>query len=97
MESCNLLFTDQDQVEVLPQGARLLGSASHCPNAMYAIGDHMFATQAHPEYSRPYLRALIESREAIIDPATYQSGLATLEQAHHRHEMASWLRHFLRA
>ena len=95
MDSCRMLFTHQDQVEVLPSGARLLGSTEHCPNAMFAVGDHILSIQAHPEYSRPYLRALIESREAIIDPITFKAGLASLEMEHHRSEMAQWLRHFL--
>ena len=95
MDSCRMLFTHQDQVEVLPSGARLLGSTEHCPNAMFTVGDHILSIQAHPEYSRPYLRALIESREAIIDPITFKAGLASLEMEHHRSEMAQWLRHFL--
>ena len=95
MDSCRMLFTHQDQVEVLPSGARHLGSTEHCPNAMFAVDDHILSIQAHPEYSRPYLRALIESREAIIDPITYKAGLASLEMEHHRSEMAQWLRHFL--
>ena len=95
MESCRLLFTHQDQVMSLPEGAVLVGSAEHCPNAMFTIGDHILSIQGHPEYSRPYLRALIESREAIIDPITFKAGLASLEMEHHRSEMAQWLRHFL--
>ena len=43
------------------------------------------------------LRALIESREAIIEPLTFQTGLASLEQPPHREEPAAWLRHFLLA
>ena len=92
-----MLFTHQDQVEQLPPGARLIGGTDHCPNAMFALGDHMLAIQSHPEYSRRYLRALIESREAIIDPLTFQTGLASLEQPPHRDEPAAWLRHFLLA
>ena len=95
MESCRLLFTHQDQVMSLPEGAVLVGSAEHCPNAMFTIGDHILSIQGHPEYSRPYLRPLIESREAIIDPITFKAGLASLEMEHHRSEMAQWLRHFL--
>jgi len=95
MDSCRMLFTHQDQVEVLPPEANLLGSTEHCPNAMFSIDDHILAIQGHPEYSRPYLRALIESREAIIDPITFEAGLASLEMEHHRSEMAQWLRHFL--
>lgn len=97
LETCRLLFTHQDQVEVLPEGARLIGSTEHCPNAMFTVGNHILTIQAHPEYSRPYLRALIESREAIIDPITFKAGLASLEMTHHRSEMAGWLRNFLRA
>ena len=92
-----MLFTHQDQVEQLPPGARLLGGTAHCPHAMFALGDHMLAMQPHPEYSRRYLRALIESREAIIEPLTFQTGLASLEQPPHRKEPAAWLRHFLLA
>ena len=95
MDSCRMLFTHQDQVEVLPSGARLLGSTEHCPNAMFAVGDHILSIQAHPEYSRPYLCAFIEPREAIIDPITFKAGPASRELEHHRSEMAQWLRHFL--
>ena len=95
MESCRLLFSHQDQVTTLPEGAVLIGSAVHCPNAMFTIGDHILATQAHPEYSRPYLRALIESREAVIDPITYKAGLASLRQEHTSRELAGWLQNFL--
>tara|TARA_B100000029_G_C17509515_1_gene935718 strand:- start:151 stop:852 length:702 start_codon:yes stop_codon:yes gene_type:complete len=97
MENCRLLFTHQDQVTRLPEGAQLLGSAAHCPNAMFTLGDHILATQAHPEYSRPYLRALIKSREAIIDPITFKAGLSSLQLEHHRDEIAQWLCKFLRA
>jgi GMP synthase-like glutamine amidotransferase len=92
-----MLFTHQDQVTQLPPGSRSLGSTAHCPHAMFALGDHLLAMQSHPEYSRRYLRALIESREAIIEPLTFQTGLASLEQPPHREEPAAWLRNFLLA
>jgi len=92
-----MLFTHQDQVTRLPPGSRSLGSTAHCPHAMFALGDHLLAMQSHPEYSRRYLRALIESREAIIEPLTFQTGLASLERPPHREEPAAWLRNFLLA
>ena len=95
LKRVRMLFTHQDQVEKLPPGARLLGSADHCPHAMFAIGEHMLALQPHPEYSRAYLRALIQSRESIIDHPTYQAGLDSLEQKPHREEPAAWLHRFL--
>ena len=90
-----MLFTHQDQVDKLPPNARLLGTADHCPQAMFALGSHMLALQSHPEYSRAYLRALIQSREAIIDQPTFKAGLESLEIEPHRTEPAAWLRNFL--
>lgn len=95
LDKMRMLFTHQDQVEKLPPEARLLGSADHCPHAMFAMDNHMLALQSHPEYSRAYLRALIQSREAIIDQPTFQSGLESLEIEPHRIEPAAWLRNFL--
>ena len=95
LKKVKMLFTHQDQVEKLPPGARLLGSAEHCPHAIFAMGNHILAFQSHPEYSRAYLRALIQSREAIIDQPIFQAGLESLEKAPHRTEPAAWLQHFL--
>jgi len=41
------------------------------------------------------LRALIQSREAIIDRSTFQAGIESLKKPPHRTEPAAWLRHFL--
>ena len=95
LKKMRMLFTHQDQVEKLPPDARLLGSAAHCMHAVFAVGNHMLALQSHPEYSREYLRALIQSREAIIDKPTFQAGLESLEREPHRTEPAAWLRNFL--
>ena len=95
LKKVKMLFTHQDQVEKLPPGARLLGSVDHCPHAMFAMGNHILAFQSHPEYSRAYLRTLIQSREAIIDQPTFQAGLESLEKTPHRTEPAAWLQHFL--
>ncbi len=95
LKKIRMLFTHQDQVDKLPPHARLLGSADHCPHAIFAVGSHMLALQSHPEYSRAYLRALIQSREAIIDQPTFKAGLESLEIEPHRTEPAAWLRNFL--
>ena len=95
LKKIRMLFTHQDQVEKLPPNARLLGSADHCPHAIFAVGSHMLALQSHPEYSRAYLRALIQSREAIIDQPTFKAGLESLKIEPHRIEPAAWLRNFL--
>ena len=52
LKRVRMLFTHQDQVEKLPPGARLLGSADHCPHAMFAMGNHILALQPHPEVSK---------------------------------------------
>ncbi|MEO0358952.1 MAG: type 1 glutamine amidotransferase, partial [Pseudomonadota bacterium] len=41
----------EDAVTELPDGCDLLGSTPNCKNASFAKGDHIFTTQAHPEFS----------------------------------------------
>lgn len=76
-ESLRLHFMHQDQVLDLPEGATVVGSADHCPNAVFAIGTS-FGVQAHPEFTPAYTRALLEQRQLRIGEETTEAGLASL-------------------
>ena len=44
----------------LSNGAKLVGTAGHCKNAAFIIGDTVFAVQGHPEFDAPrYTDALV--------------------------------------
>jgi hypothetical protein len=69
----------QDQVVQVPDGAKVLGAAAHCPVAMFAFGS-MLGVQGHPEFSAAFERALIEAREARIGSDATAAALASLSE-----------------
>jgi GMP synthase (glutamine-hydrolysing) len=97
LTDCRTLFSHQDQVTRLPEGAELLGGNDHCPFCLYTIGHHFLSIQAHPEYSVDYVRALMDSRREIIPAPVLEAGLASTQQPHHQHELAQWIQNFLKA
>ncbi len=50
-----------EQVTQLPHGAKVLAISDHCPVASFAIGDHVFTTQYHPEMSHGFIMALVDA------------------------------------
>jgi GMP synthase-like glutamine amidotransferase len=56
----------EDTVTKLPNGCDLLGSTANCKNASFAKGDHIFTTQAHPEFSNAFMRCVLTSAEGAI-------------------------------
>lgn len=96
LAAATLLYSHQDQVTVLPPGARVLAAADHCPIAMLAIGDHALGIQAHPELGRPYVEALLEDRVDRIGAAGTAAAVETLARPTHERQVAAWLLGFLR-
>ncbi len=68
----------QDQVVEPPARARVLGGNDFCVNGVLAYDDHIWTVQPHPEFDKPLLSTLIESRgrgaidDRILDRATDQ-------------------------
>ncbi|MDX5498936.1 MAG: type 1 glutamine amidotransferase [Rhodobacterales bacterium] len=59
----------QDQVTVLPEGAKVLASNDFCANAALAYGDTILTIQPHPEFGKPLLEGLITHRAPGVVPA----------------------------
>lgn len=89
-----LLASHQDQVRTLPSRARLLASSTFCPNAAFAVGNHMLALQGHPEFSKAYARFLMHKRRPLIG-AAFDPGLRSLEQPTDAGVIARWIARFL--
>ena len=64
-----LLFTHQDQVELLPRNAERLGTSPHCLNEMMLLRHPVsrrpkaFSCQGHIELSRDYLKQVYTTRK----------------------------------
>lgn len=49
-----------EQVTDLPEGAQILTASQNCPVGGFAIGNHVYTTQYHPEMSAGFIAALID-------------------------------------
>ncbi len=92
----SLHFMHQDQVLDLPPGAKLLGRAGHCPNAMFQAGSAL-GLQAHPEFVTAYTEALIRSRELRLGADTAKAALASLSRPTDELTAGRWVARFLGA
>jgi GMP synthase-like glutamine amidotransferase len=93
-----LVASHQDQVTVLPPGARTLVSNDHCENAGFVIGEHVLTLQGHPEFSAEYSEAIMAFRHDMIGAERVAQGRASLVT--HQHEgprVARWMVDFLSA
>ena len=81
-QALSLLASHQDQVLELPAGARLLASSDFCPVAAYAVDDHVFCVQAHPEFVEAYSDFILNKRRETLGEAIYQHGIESLADGH---------------
>ena len=91
----SLVVSHQDQVLQLPERAELIAGSKFCPAAMFRIADHVFAMQAHPEFSREYSRELMEVRRDVIGAERIDAGLESLQRDIDSARVARWIVEFL--
>ncbi|MDD9706876.1 MAG: type 1 glutamine amidotransferase [Paracoccaceae bacterium] len=87
----------QDQVTVLPEGAKVLASNDFCANAALAYGDTILTIQPHPEFGKPLLDGLITHRAPGVVPADQIAAArdkldAPLDSARFADRMAAFLK-----
>ncbi|MBK9441351.1 MAG: amidotransferase [Comamonadaceae bacterium] len=92
-----LLASHQDQVFDLPAGARLLASSEFCPVAAFAVQDHVFCVQAHPEFVEDYSSFLLNKRRALLGEEKYSACMQGLAQGHEGLAVARMMVAFINA
>jgi GMP synthase-like glutamine amidotransferase len=90
-DQLNLIVSHQDQISRLPKGATVIAESNFCPYFMVQWDDHFLSVQGHPEWSRPYSKALINDRRNIISGERIEEGLASLEKTPDSHQFAQWI------
>lgn len=90
----NLLVSHQDQVVTLPRDCEVIGASDFCPYYMLQI-NHCLTVQGHPEYSKAYVKALMNRRQHWYTPACYQHGIDSLQLEDHGLLFANWAKSFL--
>jgi GMP synthase-like glutamine amidotransferase len=84
-----------EQVTQLPKEAVVLGGDAFCPVGAYRIGNHVFATEYHPEMTMDFISELIDAMEEDLDAATISRAKASLENGNQGKEFAQWIVNFL--
>lgn len=92
-----LLASHQDQVFDLPQGARLLASSDFCPVAAFAVQDHVFCVQAHPEFVEDYSAFLLNKRRALLGEEKFNACSQSLALGHEGAAVARMMVAFINA
>lgn len=95
-DNIKLIVSHQDQIFQLPPETEVLMGNEFCPYAMIQIEQHFVGLQGHPEFSREYGKAIMQSRKDIIDEATLMNGLNSLSQQTDDQLITGWLINFLK-
>jgi len=93
--SVSLQYMHQDQVVELPPDAVPLAVSDHCPFAMFEVGRTMLGIQAHPEFGKEYVRALIEDRIERIGRERADEALSSLNRPADSDLIAEWISRFI--
>ena len=92
-----LFAAHEDQVLLMPPGARILGGDDFCPIGAYALDRHVLCTQYHPELSRPFMRDLLATFGHRFDPALVSQAAAQIERPVDADVFMQWVARFIEA
>ena len=94
-QKLSLLFSHQDQVEVLPPTAELLAQDEFCPFQMMQIGEHILTMQGHPEFTVNFARERLISRRDKMSAETFDKAMKSYAEASDFQLMIGWIRKFV--
>jgi GMP synthase-like glutamine amidotransferase len=97
MDSANqivLAASHQDQVQSLPNGARLFATADYCPVGGMLIGERAWTLQVHPEFSPALADSLLATRLALFGEEKASAARDTLSEPLQQDRIAGWISNF---
>ena len=95
-KNLRLLASHQDQVTKLPPGAIRLAASEFCPNAMFSVGRRTLCLQGHPEFTRDFLRTILDRRRESLGESLYRQAISSLSRRDDSAAAARWLLQFAR-
>ncbi len=90
----DLYSAHNEQVLELPEGAMVLGSSPVAPVGAFAIGQHIFTTQHHPEITPDYMTDLVEVVKDMVEHETLKNAKETLQDRDEGDKFAGWMVRF---
>lgn len=95
-ENICLRVSHQDQVAVLPAGARLIAGNDFCPIAAYQMDQSILCFQGHPEFSADYVRHIIDSRQHRLGNELCQQARNDLWEKTDSRLVLQWMLQFVK-
>ena len=93
-EALNLYQFHHDGVTALPGDCAPYASSPNCALAGFTKGRHIFTTQAHPEFTDPFMRCVLDYTKPHLSAAEIAEAESTLERAHDGAVFAQWATRF---
>lgn len=91
----SLIFSHQDQVDLMAPGAIRLATDEFCPNQITQIDKHILTLQGHPEFSMQFAKDRLDSRKDSIPSDTYVKAMNSFEKDNDYKKLINWIRNFL--
>lgn len=79
-QQTSLYAAHVEQVTGLPEGAQILTASHSCPIGGFAIGNHVYTTQYHPEMTPHFIAALIDHLQDDKPPQVIARARASLDR-----------------
>ena len=96
LDTITLLMSCQDQIVKLPSDTAVLATSEKCPFGMIQVGGNMMGIQAHPEFTKAYSLALMESRVEKIGHDVVKEGIDSLKMILSQAEVSNWIENFIK-
>lgn len=94
--SLPLYVFHEDQVTQLPDDCTLLGSSANCNIASFAKDDHIFTTQAHPEFTNEFMSCVLRFTESKMPPEDVKNAWSSLNSTQDGHVFGTWATNFFK-
>jgi len=94
VKQLNLYQFHHDAVTELPDGCVAYARSAKCRIAGFSKADHIFTTQAHPEFTDRFMRAVLDFTRPHLGEGEAAAAVATLERPQEGALFAEWVTRF---
>jgi GMP synthase-like glutamine amidotransferase len=84
-----------EQAIELPPSTKVLGHDDIAPYSTISIGEHIFATQHHPEITPDYMNGLLTQLTPVLDTSTLRAAKSSMDRSPEGEKFATWIVNFL--
>ena len=92
----SLYVFHEDQVSVMPDDCKLLGSTQNCQISSFSKGNHIFTTQSHPEFDYTFMKTIVEKYKEILGTKIFDQAIKSLSNHVNGNTFSLWCENFIK-